>query len=87
MATPSICTENDFNFDSGSTYPISLSSASESSTVPSSTHTTENNNSPSTGGHALLVARSPQDQHDYNQQGSSHILCHTFSPNLKNTLD
>ena len=83
MATPSILTENYLNFDIGSTYPITVSSASESSTVGASTYTTENNNSPSTGGHELLVARSPQEQHDYNQQGSSLILCHTFSPNVK----
>jgi len=83
MATPSIRTENYLNFDIGSTYPIKVSSASESSTVEASTYTTENNNSASTGGHELLVARSPQEQHDYNQQGSSLILCHTFSPNLK----
>ena len=83
MAAPSIRTENDLNFDIGSTYPISLSSASESSTVRSSTYTIENNNSASTGGHELLVARSPQDQQDYNQQGGSPILCHTFSRNLK----
>ena len=83
MSTPSIRTENDLNFDIGSTYPITVSSASESYIVGSSTCTTENNNSPSTGGHELLVVRSPQEQHDYNQQGSSRILCHTFSPNLK----
>ena len=69
MSTPSIRTENDLNVDIGSTYPITVRSASESST--------------STGRHALLVARSPQEQHDYNQQGSIIIRCHTFSPNLK----
>ena len=83
MATPSIRTENDLNVDIRSIYPITVSSPSESSTVGSSTCTTENNDSPSTGGHELLVARSPQEQHDYNQQGSSIILCHTFSSNLK----
>ena len=83
MATPSIRTENALHFDIGSTYPIEVSNASESPTVGSSTYTTENNNSASTAGHASLVARSPQGQHDYNQQGSSPILCHTFSPNLK----
>ena len=85
MTTPSIRRENDF--DIGSTYPITVSSTSESSTVNSSTCTcpTENNNYPSTGGHELLVDRSRQD---YTKQGtcSSIILCHTFSPNLKHTL-
>jgi len=83
MATPSIRTENDLNFDIGSTYPIEVSSAFEYYTVGSSTCTTENNNSASTGGQELLVARSRQEQHDYNQQGSSPILCHPFSPNIK----
>ena len=83
MATPSIRTENDLNFDIGSTYPITVSSASESSTLEASTCTIGNNNSTPTGGHALLVARSPHEQHDYNQQGSSIILCHAFSPNIK----
>ena len=83
MATSSIRTENDLNSNIGSTYPIKVSSASESSTVGCSTCTTENNNYPSTGRHALLVARSPQEQHDYNQQGSSIIRCHTFSPIIK----
>jgi len=83
MATPSIRTENDLNFDIGSTYPITVSSASESSTVGASTYTTENNISALKGGHELLVARSPQEQHDYNQQGCSIILCHAFSSNLK----
>ena len=87
MATPPILTENNLNVDIGSTYPTEVSSASESPTVESSTYTTENNNFASTVGHALLVARSPQEQNDYNQQGSSPILCHTFSPNLKNTLN
>ena len=41
METPSIRTDNDLNFDIGSTYPIAIS----------------------------------------NQQGSSIILCHNFSPN------
>ena len=63
METPSIQRENDSNLDTGSTYPITVSSASESSTVGFSTCT--------------------QEQHDYNQQGSNIILCHTFSPNLK----
>jgi hypothetical protein len=81
--TPSIRTDNDLNIDIGSTHPITVRSASESSTVGFSTCTTENNILESTGGHALLVARSPQEQHDYKEQGSSHILCHTFSPNLK----
>jgi hypothetical protein len=31
----------------------------------------------------LLVVISPHEQHDYNQQGSNLIMCHTFSPNLK----
>ena len=83
MSTPSIRTENDLNSNIGSTYPITVRSAPESSTVGSSTCTTENNISASTGGHALLVARSPQEQDDYNQQGSSIIQCHTFSSNLK----
>ena len=83
MSTPSIRTENDLNVDIRSTYPITVSSASESSTVGCSICTTENNDSPSTGRHALLVARSPQEQHDYNQQGSSIILCHAFFPNIK----
>jgi hypothetical protein len=74
MSTPSIRTENDLNVDIRSTYPI---------TVGSSTCTTENNNSPSTGRHVLLVARSPQEQYDYKQQGSSIVLCYTFSPNIK----
>ena len=86
MATPSIRTDNGLNVDIGSTYPIAVRSASESSTVGSSTYTTENNISASTGGHELLVARSPQEEHDYNQQGSIIIMCHTFSPNKKNTL-
>jgi hypothetical protein len=75
--------ENDPTFDTRSTFPITAISASESSTVGSSTYTTENNNSPSTRGHELLVVRSPQEQHDYNQQGSCINLCHAFSPNLK----
>ena len=40
MATPSIRTDNDLNVDIGSIYPITVSSASESSTVGSSTYTT-----------------------------------------------
>jgi hypothetical protein len=83
MSTPSIRTDNDLNVDIRSTYPITVSSPSESSIVGSSICTTENNISASTVGHALLVARSPQEQHDYNRQGSSPFLCHTFSPNLK----
>jgi hypothetical protein len=83
MSTPSIRTDNDLNFDIESPCHITVSSASESSTVGFSTCTTENNISPSTGGHELLVVRSPQEQHDYNQQGSSPIQCHTFSPNLE----
>ena len=83
MSTPSIRTDNDLNVYIRSTYPITVSSPSESSTVGSSTCTTENNNSTSTGGHELFVARSPHEQHDSNQQGSSLIMCHTFSPNLK----
>ena len=59
MAIPSIRTEDDLNCDIGSTYPITVSTASKSSTEGSSTCTTDNNNSPSTGRHALLVARSP----------------------------
>ena len=82
-ATPSIRRENAPNVNTGSTYPITVSSPSKSSTVGFSTCTTENNISASTGGHALLVVRSPQEQHYYNQQGSSIILCHTSSPNLK----
>jgi hypothetical protein len=42
-----------------------------------------NNISASTGGHELLVVRSPQEQHDHNEHGSTIILCHIFSPNLK----
>ena len=83
MATPSIRIENGLDFDIGSTYPITVSSASESSTIGSSTCTTENIISASTGGHELLVARSLQEQHDYKQEGSSIILCHTFSSNLR----
>ena len=83
MSTPSIRTENDLNVDIRSTYSITVSSASESSTVGSSTCTTENNILESTGGHELLVARSPHEQHGYKEQGSSPIMCHTFSPNLK----
>ena len=83
MATPSIRAYNDLNVDIGSTHPIAVGSASESSTVGFRTCTIENNISASTGGHDLLVARSPQEQYDYNQQGSSPIMCHTFSPNLK----
>ena len=71
-ANPSIRRENDL------TYPIKVSSPSESSTVEASTYTTDINNSASTGGHEILVARSPQEQHDYNQQGSIIILCYTF---------
>ena len=56
MSTLSIRTENDLNVDIGSTYPITVSSPSESSTVGSSICTTENNDSPSTRGHTLLVA-------------------------------
>jgi hypothetical protein len=63
---------------SWTTYPITVSSPSKSSTVGFSTCTTENNISASTGGHALLLARSPQEQHDYKEQGSSPIMCHTF---------
>ena len=81
MATRSIRRENDLHVDIGSTYP--MRSASASSRVGSSKYTTEHNSYASTGGHALLVARSPQEQHDYNQQGSSLILCHNFSSNLK----
>jgi hypothetical protein len=68
-ATPSIRRENDPNVDPASIYPITVSSASKSTTVGAS-------NYPSTRDHE-------QEQHDYNQQGSSIILCHTFSPNLK----
>ena len=85
--TPSLRRENDRTLDTRSTFPITVSSASESSTVGSSTYTTENNNSPLTRGHELLVVRSPQEQHDYIQQGSCFILCQAFSPNLKNTLN
>ena len=83
MATPSIRAYNDLNADIGYTHPIAVSRVSESSTVGFSTCTTENNNSASTGGHELLVARSPHEQHGYKEQGSSPIMCHTFSPNLK----
>ena len=62
MAIPSIRRENDTNLDTGSTYPITLNSAFESSTVEASTCTTESSNSPSIGGRELLVARSPQEQ-------------------------
>ena len=82
-ATPSMRRENEPTLDTRSTFPIKASSASESSTVRSSTYTTENNNSQLTRGHELLVVRSPQEQHDYNQQGICFILCHAFSPNLK----
>ena len=68
MAIPSIRIDNDLNVDIGSTYPITVRS------------TTENNILESTGGHELLVTRSP---HDYKKQGSSLIPSHTFSPNLK----
>lgn len=68
--TPSIRRENDTNLDTRYTYPIRVSSASESPTVEASIYTTEND-------------FSAQEQHDYNQQGSSIILCHTFSPNIK----
>ena len=83
MATPSIRTENDLSCDIGSTYPITVSSPSESSILEASACTIGNNNSTSTVGHELLVARSQHEQHDSNQQGSSLIMCHTFSPNLK----
>ena len=83
MATPSIRTDNDLNFDIGSTYPITVSSASASSTAGPSICTSENNITASTGGREFFVTRSRQEQHDYNQQGSSIIQCHTFSPNLK----
>ena len=63
--TPSTRRENDTNLDTGYRYPITVSSASESSTVGASIYTTEND-------------FSAQEQHDYNQQGSSIILCHTF---------
>ena len=72
--TPSIRTGNDLNFDIGSTHPITVSSASESSTVGFSTCTTENNISASTESHELLVARLPQGQHDYKEQGRSLII-------------
>ena len=75
--------KNDPTPDTRSTFPITASSASEYFTVGSSTYTTENNNSPSTRGHELLVVRSPQEQHDCNQQGICVILCHAFSPKLK----
>ena len=82
-ATPSIRRENDPTLDTRSTFPITASSASKSSRVGSSTYTTENNNSPLTRGHELLVVRSPQEQHEYIQQGSCIRMCHAFSPNLK----
>ena len=77
-ATPSIRRENDPNVDTGSTYTITIGSATESSTVGFSTCTTENNISALTEDHELLVVISPQEQHDYNQQGSSLITSHTF---------
>ena len=80
-ATPLICRENDLYFDTGYTYPTAVRSTSGSSTVGFSP--TEHNISASTGGHELLVSRSPQEQYDYNQQGSSPLLCRTFSPNIK----
>ena len=63
--TPSKRRENDTNPDAGYRYPTTVSSASESSTVGASIYTTGKKNS-------------AQEQHDYNQQGSSIILCHTF---------
>ena len=84
---PSIRRENDLYVDTGSIYPTAVSIASKSSTVGSSTCTTENNISPSTGRHVLLVARSPQEQHDYNQQDSNPLLCHTFSPSIKKYIE
>ena len=63
--TPSLRRENDTNLGTGYTYPRTASSASESSTAGTSIYTTEND-------------LSAQEQHDYNQQGSSIILCHTF---------
>ena len=56
MSTPSIRTENDPNVDTGSTYSITVGSASESSTVGFSTCTTENNISALTGGHELWLS-------------------------------
>jgi hypothetical protein len=35
----------------------------------------------------LLFVRSPQEQHYYNQQGNSIILCHSFLTKYKNTLN
>jgi hypothetical protein len=71
---PSIRTGNDLNFDIGSTHPIAVRSASESSTVGFSTCTTENNISASTESHELLVVRFPQEQHDYKEQDRSLII-------------
>jgi hypothetical protein len=53
---------------------MTVSIASESSTVGLITCTTENNNSPSTVGHELLGVRSPHEQHDYKEQGRSLII-------------
>jgi hypothetical protein len=49
MATPSMRAYNDLNVDIGSTHPIAVSSASESSTVGFSTCTTNHKNSKSVG--------------------------------------
>ena len=62
---PSIRRENDTNLDTGYTYPTTVSSAPEPSTVEASINTTGNN-------------FPAQEQHDCNQQGSSIVLCHTF---------
>jgi hypothetical protein len=59
MATPLIRRENYPNLDTGSTYPITVSSAFKSFTVGGSIYTTGNNISTLTAGHELLVARSP----------------------------
>jgi hypothetical protein len=57
--------QNDTNLDTRYAYPTTESSASESLTVGANINTTEND-------------FSAQEQHDYNQQGSSIILWHTF---------
>ena len=84
--TQSIRRDNDTHFGTGSIYHITVSRASESSIVEASVYSTENNITTSTGGHELLVARLPQEQHDYKQQGSSLIMFLTFSPNVKKIL-
>ena len=86
MSTPSIRTENDPNVDTGSTYSITVGSASESSTVGFRTCTTENNISALTGGHEWLAVISPQEQQYYNQ----HVVvlfCVILFTKFENTLN